>query len=539
MGYKQTLPPELVKNLNDPFWRLNNLYWVINEKSERVKFKMRYAQNKFYDEMWYWNEILKSRQHGFSTLIDIIGLDMCLFNDNIEAGIIAHTKEAVQKIFATKVKYPYDNLPKMIRDRIPLLKSNANELRFGNNSGIRVAMSMRSSTLRFLHVSERGKMCAKFPQKAIELLTGTLPALHEGSYFFDESTAEGGAGDFYDACIQSQADTASEKAGGLELNKMQSRFHFFAWHDDPKNTTEPAGITVSDELKRYFLELSEKRNVELTEGQKAWYALKRDGANGLGRLMKREHPSYPAEAFEQAVEGAVFAEELEQARSEGRVCFLPYQESVPVYTFWDLGIGHPTVVLFVQFIGAEVRIIDHHQKANRGITYHCKIVKDKPYVYEMHYLPHDAAKRNAVTAEPLFDTVEQLLGVGKVQQVDRCKAKGDSIEAARMIFPHVFFEAKKTTGLTKSLGFYRYEWDDDKKKYSDKPVDDWSADDSDAFQGLGMVWVEESIGGKRLGRTRSLIGNIDTGGQANRINSVLVGAGGGAYNNNVLRRGMR
>lgn len=502
------LSPELKKNLKDPYWRLNNLYWIIDEDSHRVKFKMRFVQQKFYDEMWFWNEILKSRQHGFSTLIDLIGLDLCLFNDNIEAGIVAHTKEAVQHIFATKIQYPYDNLPEAIKRRIPTIKSNANELRFGNNSWIRVATSMRSSTLRFLHISERGKICAKYPQKAVELKTGTIPTLHEGSYLFDESTAEGGAGDFYDACQQAQADTAREKRGEIKLNKKQCRFHFFAWFQDPKNATDPSGITVSDELMRYFKELDGKHGIKLTVNQEAWYALTRDGAQGLGRLMKREHTSFPAESFEQAVEGAVFGEEMENARADGRIRFLPYQENEPVYTFWDLGVGHPTAIGFLQFIQEEARIIDYHELAGRGIVHHCKVVKDKPYIYGQHYVPHDARKRSRETETPLLDTMRELLGHNMVTLVERCQAKADSIQAARMIFPHVFFDTKKTTRLIKCLGFYRYEWDDDAKRFKDSPEDDWSADGADMFQCLGTVWVTMSIGGKRLGRTVPAVGNI-------------------------------
>ena len=93
-----------------------------------------------------------------------------------------------------------------------------------------------------------------------------------------------------------------------------------------------------------------------------------------------------------------------------------------------------------------------------------------------------------------------------------------------MIFPHVFFDAKKTSQLVKCLGFYRYEWDDDKKKFKDAPEDDWSSDGADAFQGLGMIWVTTSIGGKRLGRTKALTGNIP------RPKS--------AYSNNTLTRGL-
>jgi len=511
--------------LSDTLWRLNNLYWIIDEDSQRVKFKMRPMQQRFFDNLWYWNILLKSRQHGFSTLIDLLILDLCLFNDNIEAGIVAHTLKDVQHIFATKIKYPYENLPEAIKERIPALKCDANELKLSNNSWLRVATSMRSSTLRALHVSEHGKMCAKYPLKAIELKSGTMPALHEGSYYFDESTADGGAGDYYDACQQAMADTAREKEG-IKLHKKQCRFHFFAWYEDGKNETEPEGIVISDALKRYFKELKDDYRIELSDRKMAWYALIRDGAMGLGRLMKREHPSYPAEAFEQSVEGAVFSIELEKVRSDGRIRFLPHEIAQPVYTFWDLGIGHPTAIIFVQFVQGEVHIIDYHEEAGRGITYHCKVVKDKPYIYAKHYVPHDVSKRSMETGTPLLDTMGELLGTSQVVRVDRTISKSDSIQAARQVFPHCFFDKQKATRLVKCLGFYRYEWDDDAQRFKDKPEDDWSADGSDAFQGLGMVWLTRSIGGKRLGSTHPIAGTLENVGKS-------------VYDNNVLIRGMR
>lgn len=440
---------------------------------------------------------MKSRQHGFTTLIDLIALDLCLFNDNIEAGIIAHTLKDVQHIFATKIKYPYENLPPSILSMRPALKCDANELKLANNSWLRVATSMRSSTLRFLHVSEHGKLCAKYPLKAEELKTGTMPTLHEGSYLFIESTAEGGGGDFYDACMQSQADTVLEKRG-KKLNKKQSRFHFFPWYADPKNKTIPGCIDIKPELSRYFDDLQNKHNVILTEEQKSWYALTRDGAMGLGRLMKREYPSTPAEAFEQSVEGAIFAEEIEKAREEGRIRGVPYNPDKPVVTFWDLGVGHPTTIIFAQVEYDHINLIDYHEEANRGIVYHCEVVNNKPYEYAMHYVPHDVSKRSRETGTPLIDTMGELLGTDKVYRVDRTLNKGDSIEAARQVFGGCYFDSKRLTRLLKCLGFYRYEWDEDFGKYSDKPVDDWSADGADAFQCMGMVVKYHDIRGRGL-----------------------------------------
>src|SRR3546814_18785208 len=75
---------------------------------------------------------------------------------------------------------------------MPLARDSANELLFAhNNSSIRVATSMRSGTIHRLHVSEFGKICAKFPDKAHEVVTGSLPAVPLDGIAIIESTAEG------------------------------------------------------------------------------------------------------------------------------------------------------------------------------------------------------------------------------------------------------------------------------------------------------------------------------------------------------------
>jgi len=494
------LKSELEPKLKDPLWRLNNLYWIIDEHSNRVKFKMRPVQRELWDDMWFWNVILKSRQHGFTTEIDLIGLDLALWNDNIEAAIIAHTLKDVQHIFATKIKYPYDNLPQAIKERCPALKSDGNVLHLANNSWIRVALSLRSSTLNFLHVSEHGKLCAKYPLKAEELKTGTMPALHEGSYLFVESTAEGGAGDFYELCTHSQSDTAREKQG-KKLSKMQARFHFFPWFEDDKNQTNPTGVETSDELNRYFEELREKHDITLNERQKAWYALKKYGPMGLGSKMKREHPSFSAEAFEQSVEGAVYADEMEKVRNEGRIRFVPHIEGAPVYTFWDIGIGNHTAIVFAQFTDNKKNVIDYLEDSGRGVTYYAKILSEKEYIYETHYLPHDVQQREKSDGIVLLDKIESLLGLHKVKKVPRPDQKVDGLEAVREIFKSCFFDAKKTKRLIDCLSYYRYEWDEHTTRYSDKPVHDWSSDGADAFQTMALACRFMKIGGKYIGFT--------------------------------------
>jgi hypothetical protein len=111
-------------------------------------------------------------------------LDACLFNSNIRAGTIAHKLDDARVIFRDKIRDVYDRLPQALREAIPVIKDSADELVFANNSSIRVSTSMRSGTLQYLHISEYGRLCAKFPDKAREVRTGALNTVQAGQVVF-------------------------------------------------------------------------------------------------------------------------------------------------------------------------------------------------------------------------------------------------------------------------------------------------------------------------------------------------------------------
>ena len=54
--------------LRNPLWRINNLYSVIDKEGKKCQFKLNWAQEDLYRNMWYCNIILKARQLGISTL---------------------------------------------------------------------------------------------------------------------------------------------------------------------------------------------------------------------------------------------------------------------------------------------------------------------------------------------------------------------------------------------------------------------------------------------------------------------------------------
>ena len=183
-------------------WRINNLYKIKDKEGRVVQFVMNDQQEDLYDNHWYMNIVLKARQLGFTTFIDLYILDTCIFNKNIDAGIIAHHLDDAKTIFDDKIKFPYDNLPEHVRQTVTATTDRANEIGFSNGSKIRVGTSFRSGTLQILHVSEYGKIAAKRPDNAKEIKTGAFEAVAAGQKIFVESTAEGREGEFYDLCVR-------------------------------------------------------------------------------------------------------------------------------------------------------------------------------------------------------------------------------------------------------------------------------------------------------------------------------------------------
>jgi hypothetical protein len=85
--------------------------------------------------------------------------------------------------------------------------------------------SLRSGTLQYLHISEYGKLCAQYADKAREVRTGALNTLQAGQVVFIESTAEGKEGYFFELCEAGQA----KQRMGARLTPLDFKFHFYPW----------------------------------------------------------------------------------------------------------------------------------------------------------------------------------------------------------------------------------------------------------------------------------------------------------------------
>jgi N-methylhydantoinase B/oxoprolinase/acetone carboxylase alpha subunit len=165
-------------------------------------------QEKFIAERHGFDIVLKARQKGFTTVIQLDMLDDCLFVPNTAAGVIAHNLRTRRRSSRTRSSSLTTSCPMSSGNMVSATSDTVRSLKFSNGSSIRVGTSLRSGTLQRLHVSEYGKLCAKFPEKAREVKSGAFNTVQAGQRITVESTAEGHAGHFYEMTKAAQDEQA-------------------------------------------------------------------------------------------------------------------------------------------------------------------------------------------------------------------------------------------------------------------------------------------------------------------------------------------
>lgn len=498
-----TDPKELALCLADPMWRLAHLYKILVKDEEEddgtvIQFRPNRAQRRFIARLWHRNIILKARQLGFTTLICILWLDHTLFKPNQRCGIVAHDRDAAKAIFRDKVKFAYQNLPPAILAQLPTLEMNADEILFANNSSIRVATSMRSGTMHRLLVSEYGKICAKYPDKANEVKTGSLQAVPTNGIAVIESTAEGMDGNFFK---MSEASRAMHELG-RRLGVKDWRFHFYAWWQEPRYRVDPATVIISKENEDYFDDLEtpgvkdSRPPIVLDAWQRAWYVatLVGDFADDE-QMMWREYPSYPEEAFKVSTEGTYYKRELAQARKEGRIGFVPYMPGVPVNTFWDIGTNDLMTIWFHQHIGMAHNFIDYYENSGEAPSHYARILQERGYVYGWHYLPHDgAAKRVQEDSILTYEEMFRNLGMKNIDIVQRTHSITAGIDATREKFPGMRFDETKCKKGLAHIANYRKQWNERLGTWSDQPRHDEASNAADGLRQFGQGYIQRRAG---------------------------------------------
>ncbi|WP_159953032.1 hypothetical protein [Rhizobium sp. 18065] len=407
---------ELKENMKSVHWRIRNLYYILDKNGKTVLFNPNEAQEHLLDSMWYRNIVPKARQRGFSTLIQILILDACLFNDNQRAAIIAQDEDTASKIMRNKIEFAYNRLPPWLRQSRPIVIDNVTEKSFSNGSSIQVAISARGDTLNWLHVSEFGIICFERPIQAEKIVSGAFAAAKQGIIFI-ESTAKGRDGAYYKMVTEAVANDQM----GKKLSNMEYRLHFASWWDADEYEMDPTGVIISAKDHKYFDEKEREIGREISLRKRAWYvSTRKNDYYDNEEIMWQEYPTTVEEAFQVSTEGVILAKQMTEARLSNRVTRVPYRANIPVNTFWDLGVDDDIAIWFHQRVGFMDHWIGYFEFSNEPYSYAMAEFQRRGYVFGHHFLPHDGEQRRpgALIIKTPKDMLEDL-GLRNIHIVDR------------------------------------------------------------------------------------------------------------------------
>jgi hypothetical protein len=189
-------------------------------------------------------------------------------------------------------------------------------------------------------------------------------------------------------------------------------------------------------------------------------------------------------SFDAPLVGAYYGDILTWLRKEDRIGKIPWDPQLPVNTFWDLGMADATSIWFHQRVGNEHRLIDFHHSSGVSLDAYVKVLRERPYVYNRHMVPHDAQVRELGTGT---SRVESLASLGIQVDVAPKLSVQDGINATRILLRQSWIDEAHCEYGLQGLMEYTKEPTGERDHagmpvYRDKPLHNWASHPADALR---------------------------------------------------------
>jgi len=321
--------------------------------------------------------------------------------------------------------------------------------------------------------------------------------------------------------VRTKDGRISYKFSGLDRNvdsiKSKSRI-LLCWVDEAEPVTEEAWQKLIPTLREEDSELWVTWNPERrTSATHKRFREAKSPRMRVAEMNWRDNPWFPAILnrkrledkdnrpdsydhiwegdFVTVVEGAYYASALTNAKAEGRIGRVAADPLMTIRLVCDIGGTGARADAFTiwacQFIGKEIRWLDYYEAVGQPLASHLNWCRSKGHTPEraQFWLPHDGS-----TNDKVYDVSYEsaLRDAGYQVTVVPNQGKGAAsarIEAARRLFPNMWFNEATTEGGRAALGWY-HEKKDDARGIGLGPEHDWASHGADAF-GLGCVVYEE------------------------------------------------
>ena len=386
---------------------------------------------------------------------------------------------------------------------LPLLKPNRYKVACGGRYGLK-SWSFARALIALAASRPTRVLCARETQKSIDesvhrLLSDQIGLMGLGGFFEIQSTKIIGrnGSDFSFAGIRQQSIANLKSFEGVDI----------CWVEEGQAVTKRSWDVLIPTIRKPGSEIWISFNTELDTDEtyqrfvlepppgawviktgwqdNPWITPEIDQER---RLMERRDPDGYRTTWEgeprAAVEGAIYAQEVDALIREGRLTVVNHEPMLPVHTVWDLGYNDQTVIMLVQRVASELRVIE--VLIRRFTTFEDDIteLRKRPYTWGTDWLPHDARHKlksaNGKSAEMIVTSMGRNVRI--VEQADI----EDGIKLTRSTFRRLWVDKEKCKDWVNSVKRYRRHLSSDGKR-TGAPVHDDASHGSDALRYLSQI----------------------------------------------------
>lgn len=126
-----------------------------------------------------------------------------------------------------------------------------------------------------------------------------------------------------------------------------------------------------------------------------------------------------------------------------------------------------------QVVGKEIHFLNYYENSDESLVHYVNWIKKLPYVFEKHYMPHDAQAREKGSGKS-YASIARDLGLNiEIVPIDPNEMFG--IEAVRNAFPRFWFDESRCDKGLKAIDAFKKEWNDKLGCYREKSLHDWAS----------------------------------------------------------------
>lgn len=195
-------------------------------------------------------------------------------------------------------------------------------------------------------------------------------------------------------------------------------------------------------------------------------------------------------AYVKVFQGAYYASQLLDARKEGRISRVVADPLLRKRAVWDIGgsgrDADANAIWIAQFSNRDILVLDYIEGQGQTLGYYANALRSRGHDGCLCVLPHDGVNSNSVTGKRFED---HLNDAGFETKIVPNQGKGAAlmrIEAARRLFPRVWFNEATTEAGIDALGSYHAKRDP-VRLVDLGPEHDWASHGADAF---GLLCVD-------------------------------------------------